>query len=290
MPRYDIVVMLNPPSLFGLPDEGWLVFGSESRDLRSVAIDPRTQNVVGHGTLSRYRAYDDRLLAKLTLNTLQLDIEDNFVRLSLDASGPDSAIHLMTQEMTRFCVLASILIGEFLTFEIVQIVEDGTAVDLGVSTPLLHGRRYNLETLRGKLTEASSLLEGLPSDRTLDQALRYFGDAGSLYDLMTDERRVRLVIPLCFLQFWKAITTIVGDPSADRDHQTRYRQFGIGQGDNGYFNRVLKPLHTIRDRFDVAHVASLDAPAFATGSDLMRCRSVAQEVIKAYAIHLRRAS
>ncbi len=86
--------------------------------------------------------------------------------------------------------------------------------------------------------------------------------------------------PICFLQFWKAIATIAGDPSRESDHQSRCRTYGFGKD---YFRDTLKPLHDMRNTFDVAHIASLADPTIVSRQDVDRCRVVASELLVAYA-------
>lgn len=288
--RYDFVFLLKPSGLFGLPDEGWTIIGNGARDVTSPVVDARTENFVGHGTLSQYRLHEDRLVATLTLNAIRFEVDDNFLRVAIEAIDRPAAQAVVHETLTRYCAFASGMLGTFLSFEVVQILEDDEPLSIPLRMTVMNVRMYNLGMLREKLTEAGSLLDGLPPDQTLDQALRYFSEAGILYNLLADDTLEKLLRPLCFLQFWKALATIVGDPSSGGDHQSRYRRFGLGAGDKGYYNRVLSPLHFVRNQFDVAHVASLNTPAFVRPSDVEQCRSVANDAIQAYVIYLRQTS
>ncbi len=288
MVHYDIVLKLTPPRLFGLPEEGMTIIEAGPRQVTSPSIDPRTENVVGHGTLSQFRHYDERLTAAFTLNAVQVTAEDNFFRVALEASDVRSAVSVTKRELSRLCAITSVLSGTFLSFDILQIVEDGDSVSMTESVPVMRVHTYDVERLQERLIKASGLLDGLPPDQRLDQALRYLTDAGTLYQLMIEGGMERLLAPFCFLQFWKALATVVGDPSNDRDHQSRYRQFGLDKADNDYYRRVLLPLHTIRNQFDVAHIASLQEPEFVIWTDVSRCRTVALEAIQAYIEFLQR--
>ena len=55
MPVYEVVATLEPPKLFGLPENGWTVIEARPGHFYSDAIDSRTGNVLEPGTLSRYR-------------------------------------------------------------------------------------------------------------------------------------------------------------------------------------------------------------------------------------------
>jgi hypothetical protein len=71
---------------------------------------------------------------------------------------------------------------------------------------------------------------------------------------------------------------IVGEPR-ERDHQSRYRRFGIA---DSFFDEEIRPLHRMRDNFDVAHLTALETPSFLTINDVFRCRSAASSVLKSY--------
>ena len=55
---------------------------------------------------------------------------------------------------------------------------------------------------------------------------------------------------LAFLQLFKALTAIVGDPSSDRDYQSRCRKLGLPKD---FWQTKAKPLYEIRNDDDVAH-------------------------------------
>lgn len=98
----------------------------------------------------------------------------------------------------------------------------------------------------------------------------------------TDEEDDRLlaITPLRFLQYWKAIAVIIGDPSRDRDHQERPKKLGLGRH---FFRQRIHPMNELRNNFDVAHVADPNAPRIVSPEQADECRRVAVEVIHAYA-------
>lgn len=49
---------------------------------------------------------------------------------------------------------------------------------------------------------------------------------------------------------FKALTAIVGDPSSDRDYQSRCRKLGLPKT---FWQEKAKPLYDIRNDDDVAH-------------------------------------
>ena len=284
MPVHEVVATLEPPKLFGLPENSWTVIEARPGHFYSDAIDSRTGNVLEPGTLSRYRDYEDRLTAALALNIMSIDAKDNVLTVRLEAGNVEEAVEAVSRDLNRFVSFAAVLLGTHLSFRLLQISQDGALVPLPRRFNWMRVHAYNLEWVKTQLLSASGQLHELPIDSRLDQALRYFAEAGSLYQLMTEYEVGRLLEPACFLQFWKAIATIAGDPSADRDHQSRCRRFGLG---TQYYEQEIRPLHGTRNSFDVAHMAPLDAPAFVRRDDVEKCRRVASELIRAYVGYLR---
>ncbi len=287
MPRYEVVVTLEPPKIFGLPEEHWTIVEAAPSHHYSPTLDFRTHNIVGHGTLSRYREYDDRLTATFVVNNIECQIDDNFLHAILEANNVSEALMLISQEIGRLCPLVSTFLGgSHLSFGILQAVQDGAPVPLSPRVTLMRVHAYNLSSLKEAILNASDMLDGLPTDERLDQALRYFVNGGTLYRLMTEQGVGQVLEAPCFLEFWKAMAKIVGDPSGEKDHQSRYKKFGL---DKEYYDRAIRPLHNIRNRFGVAHIASVDAPAVVSLKDVGQCQAVAGQVIQRYVKFLRKS-
>ena len=87
-----------------------------------------------------------------------------------------------------------------------------------------------------------------------------------------DDEALILVVPLQFLQYWKCLTAIVGDPSKDKDHQARPNTLGLGRQ---FFRSRISPLHDLRNSFDVAHVTDPNSPVVVTPTQATDCREVA---------------
>jgi len=209
-------------------------------------------------------------------------LSDNYAHVTIQALNKEAAILHINLVLSRFCALvAAMLVNAHLTYIIVQADQDGVPID--IPRPQMWGRlhRYHLDQMKSVLTASSGLLDGWIGDQRLDQGLRYFSLGGSLCEIMQDSVIMGQVLdPICFLQFWKAIATIAGDPSSESDHQSRCLTYGFGKD---YFRDTLKPLHDMRNKFDVAHIASLSDPAIVSRQDVDRCRAAASELIVAYA-------
>ena len=154
---------------------------------------------------------------------------------------------------------------------------------------MFRGTMYNLADLRTGIAHAFSLATTV--DRPLDKALAYFENALLLRDLALRvgfaSIHAGMLWALAFLQLWKSITAILGDPSRDKDHQSRYRSIGLPEG---YWKGEVEPLYRIRNDEDVAHhtldFATAGAPAEAFGKAIAVC----QRVVQAYSSTLAKSA
>ena len=86
-----------------------------------------------------------------------------------------------------------------------------------------------------------------------------------------------------YLNMWKAITAMLGDPTKDSDYQKRFRTFGLPEN---FWKDEVAPLMKVRHNFDVAHY-SLDEGAIAqVEQSFGKAGLVCKTVIGAYVRHL----
>lgn len=76
----------------------------------------------------------------------------------------------------------------------------------------------------------------------------------------TLHRRARVLtykslIASVFLNIWKAVSAVVGDPSQDADYQRRYRELSLT---DDFFQTRIESMRKLRNDYDVAHY-TLDA-------------------------------
>lgn len=278
--KYELQIQFLPPRLFGLHDEGWLVV--EAGQSASVLFNQATWSAELE---SQYRAEDRRISASFDISSMHIAIDDDKASVTLEAKTIKEALSIALPQLRRYCSILTTLIpwsGLPVTFHVIQAFEDGEPAPV-LRELKVAGFAYELNILRRQILDAGELANGLPPDSLLDQALRYFHVGEALHTLAAVSPARGVLEPLCFLQFWKALATIVGDPSRDRDHQMRFRTIGLGKGQPSYYADTLKPLHDIRNQFDVAHIASLDTPQFVSQEDVVRCRMTAAEAIQTYA-------
>ena len=138
---------------------------------------------------------------------------------------------------------------------------------------------YDLEQVRNAFHAAVQLMQGVMDETRLGRALRFFEAGGRLYDFIRWSEGGPSARAACFLEFWKALATIIGDPSNDHDYQRRPAELRLGKG---YYTRVpAKPL-TEKRNSSAAHAGSLyDEPEHLQRGH-KECRGAAVEAIQAY--------
>jgi hypothetical protein len=284
LPRYEVWLRIDPPRFFGLPEEG-------------VDVVPAGINPVFHGDFNTgrgwitledgsdpRRAEGDRLQTEFKMNGAIVRADDNIFRVSLDAPTSEEAIARSQNEIQRLVhLLTTFFPGPATSMSATpfRVTLDGLERH---KQPEVFGRLYvyDIEHMKAELLRAAALLNGMVDDPRLTMSLRYFALGDDLAELQrgwaTDEDLIRLM-PVRFLQYWKALATIVGDPSRDPDHQSRPKGLGLGRQ---FFRHQVAPLHNLRNSFGVAHIADPDASAIVSPVDVDKCRDVAAQAIVAY--------
>lgn len=289
MKRYEITFRIHPAYLFGIPSDGHDV--APASDAPQLIFDPITfeQSMSRIDGTPTIRRYDERVQATLRLNGLGLTFDDNYCTVALDSLSADAAIEYATEELNRLLQLLAMSMpgpSSRIIPEVVAVRENGRPLRKNVSDWYDFVAYDNGRTSAELLALALSL-DGLPHDKLLERALKYLtlGDAllGAAPGYAPDGQQEEIA-PLRFLQYWKALTTILGDPSRDKDHQSRPQKIGL---DRSFFRQRVNPMKVIRDKFDVAHVFDSREGRTATHSEAKECRGVAVMAIEAYLKQLR---
>lgn len=95
------------------------------------------------------------------------------------------------------------------------------------------------------------------------------------------------LISAVFLNLWKAVSTIVGDPSHDRDYQKRYKKFGF---DYQFFTSKIQLLNKLRNSYDVAHYSLDENLLKEVDANVGEAQNIAAEVLRKYREHIRNKS
>lgn len=286
--RFAVTFRISPAAVFGVPEDGVVVLPGtgETQEIVSDAIT-NTAAKVGHGTLSRYRLDIEKLDIAFAMDDAKAHIEDNFFTVSVDCDSPYRAY--LKSAATAEAVLASLSLdlGQPLTHQAVYICdENGQPFPPPLHTNLMKAVTYNLEALKDSINTAVHAAS--IHDQRLERALHYYEHALILHQTRQFVGRpgtahFHSMMAAVLLNLWKAVTTIIGEAGTDRDHQKRYREYGI---DRDFVLNEIRTLKQLRDDFDVAHY-TLDARATTElEAKYGEALSTTTEVIKKYRHHV----
>jgi hypothetical protein len=156
--------------------------------------------------------------------------------------------------VARFIQHLSVSLTRLFTCKAILITDErGGYYDIPRFVIMSSVQGYNLSLLRDKIKEAekaASLTESL-----LNKALHYYEHALFLFEnraAMTDifSPHMQYLISAAFLNLWKAVSSILGDPSCDKDYQKRYKMLGLSCD---FFRSDVEFVRKVRNSYDVAH-------------------------------------
>lgn len=262
--QFILRAKLFPSAIFGLPDGDKIVIpvgADDKTTLTSPVLDARTGKIVGYGTLSEFRKPIDAVNARKSAEKVSVELRDNFVSIKFDSLGAQEALDHATELLDRFCQCISVQAGQRVS-AFLESFEDGDGNPQPAyarkTVPLFSATTYNLKQLQGQLGVAFEW--ATVSDERAAKALFYFEHAQLLEEfsktLPLHSPHAAFSMATAFLQMFKGLVTIVGEPGVDSDHQRRAKQLGLG-GD--FWGSRVQPLCKIRNDNDVAHY-SLEKP------------------------------
>lgn len=258
MPSYRFLFRLGPPGFFGLPDGNKVVLPAQpaGTQLLGPVLDTRTGQLVSHGTLSQYRPPSQALAANIKTHGLSLSINDNFLEVITDAETAQIATDRVLPYLDLFLQSLSSMYGDRFLASLLS-TEDAHGVPQAAWTgpkavQLFQATFFNTEELQERVTVAANW--AAISDTAAKKALFYFEHACLVNEfaqtLPLTSPHAAFSRALAFLQLFKALTSIVGDPSSDRDYQSRCKRLGLAKD---FWQVKARPLYEIRNDEDVAH-------------------------------------
>ena len=227
--------------------------------------------IVDYGTLSQYRSEDEAISISTQIGSHQLEVKDNIFRLHVEADNQFDARKAAREIFDQFILHLTLQRVTLYRAKLIQLQGVGGRIypePQGNSTGFYF---YNLRKMGRGIHQAASRAD--LQEQKLQKALAYYQHAHFLYHSYFSSRRnaisyrqsgdeplysLSLAITSAYLNIWKSITTILGDPSSDRDYQSRFRTFGFPKN---YWTDEIKPLYDVRNSYDVAHY-SLNPDAF----------------------------
>jgi hypothetical protein len=284
--RYTAIFEISPTGLFGLPEGTRTILPTDAEYQSDFYIhsqaDPRPRKVAW-GSLSIYRSPEAKLDEPLDFGEVKGRITDNYASLMVEADNADEAKGKLITSIDRLLQQLALKFSVPLSYRGV-VMEDETGKRYPIRTetmPIIGLRTYNLDELRDEVRQVQAYV-GLNDDR-LDRALTYFEHAVWLFEQQSQQgdfrsRHASQVASSIFLNSWKAITTIVGDPN-EGDYQSRYRKLGL---DYNFFKNGIDKITKMRNTLDIAH-HHLDATVVEQVEEAMgEALGVAREVIARY--------
>ena len=282
-------VEIQPSGPFGVPQKGTIVVPGApggTTNMTSAPIHTGSMTQVGHGTLSRFRDEAKAIQKNLSIMDLTCRLHDNFLNISLDASRGGEAYDKIVEALDRFMKHLTLTTGELFSYKIL-FIEGENRVQYNLPRKFeIAVTMYDLDHLSNNIETAEKM--SALSDPILDKALQYYEHSMFLYDRRAKITGIlsghfRYMISEIFLNMWKAATTVVGDPTVDKDYQSRYRKLGI---DKDFFEKKIEVAHKVRNDYDVAHYRlDLDRLGEIEGNFSI-VKEVAERVIRDYREYL----
>lgn len=283
---YTATFEIDPTGIFGLPEGRRTVLPIPAQYESDLYIELPTGDrfrKVAWGSLSAYRSPESKLSEPLDFGEVKGRIEDNYVTLTVESDDADQAKAKLVNSVDRLLQHLALKYNVPLSFNGVSMKDenDNWYPIRTVRMNVVSFRAYNLDELRNEVQEVQAYV-GLDDER-LDRALTYFEHAIWLFEQRSQQgdlrsRHAAQVASTIFLNLWKAITTIVGDPD-EKDYQSRYKKLGL---DYSFFKDGIDKVTRMRNTLDVAHY-HLDPTVIAQVDQAIgEAVAVAREVIARY--------
>jgi len=272
--EFHFIFKLKPESVFGLPEGETVVFpANQVKEIVSPVVYLWAGKLISHGTLPKYREEKDKLVLERETDTVKFKFDDNFMHLWILSDNPRNALLTAIEIVDNFIHLLTLFYGirgkidesnkyassMVFTYEIV-LGEDqyGRQIPLPSSLFQIKGVGYDIEALKEQISECIECQE-LMNDSTLRKSLEYFYHALFLDSIRREiphighttatEHHMYLLSDI-ILNLYKSVSTIVGDPSKDKNYQSRYKKYGIKYE---FWKEKIERLRQIRNDWDVAH-------------------------------------
>lgn len=290
--KFKAMFEINPPGVFGLPDGTKVVVpsGPTSTEMLSDQYHVRTLARVVYGTLSRYRDENTAINEELGFGEITGTLKDNLLALNIEASSGQEAGRAAFEVVNRFTQHLTLSFITLFSYKLLYLEnEKGELVPLPKRI-LFTYTRYNLDSLRTSIKDAERRLQ--LSDTSLDKAMQYYEHALFLFTpvgKMTDvsSKHYGFIISAAFLNLWKAASTIVGDPSVDKDYQKRYARLGF---DRDFFESSIEFVRERRNSYDVAHYHVGPDYVKDIETNFGKAKKVTERILHAYCEYLEKGN
>jgi len=267
--EYYFIFRIKPEGVFGLPEENTTVIPSRIKEWISPTVDTIAGKLIGYGTLSQYRAEEEKFTLDTEVLGVGIRFNDNFMHIRILSKDWREALDKALKLVKDLIIALTLFYGvpqkkdikftasTLFTYEIVAGYDFyGRVIPLPKALYLGTARFYDIEALKTQVKSSLELLELLDDER-LRKSLEYFCHAIFLEEQRTKVLRIPgmefqqlYLLSDIILNLHKAVAVIIGDPSVDKDYQRRYREYGI---DYSFWKEKIEELRRIRNAWDVAH-------------------------------------
>lgn len=287
MAQFEFLYWLSPEGPFGIPEPGITVLPGGRQNYVGDAFDTYTGRKVSHGMQSVARWPEDKVQLEFEINDGKIQLDDNYLHITVVAESHEAASAHASVIFKRFLAAFCFHNSQFFQARLVQATRDGTL--LPEMMWLAKVTIYSLDRIRNSASAAAQWSRQSLRDRRLGLALEYFNRA--LY-LRLSQMEARLDLPFlwgassllgeAFLNYWKAITSVLGDPVQEgRRFQSFYKKIGLNRD---FMLSEIERLKEIRNDYDVAHSLKETAPLDLniTDVDINLAERCAKRVIEDY--------
>lgn len=248
-------------------------------------IDTHANCIVAHPTLPKYREKPIEVTANMP--EAGVSISDNFLRVIVQADTDAAAAERASRVCDRVLLAISRRTTQHLHARFVGASNNDENRPLHQPMMLRLGRwrMYDLTALEAGIRTALS--DCARTDDALERASAYFYHALFLADILDRERtdsfgssfHVYYLLGEATLHFHKAVSAILGDPSSDRDYQSRFRLLGMSRD---LWERA-ETMRKARNDHDIAHYSATPQQMDTMWKNFHAGHEVATAVLKAYA-------
>lgn len=288
--KFTLSAQLSPSGPFGVPQDKYTVVPTEPRrEFHGPVLDTRLGKIVGYGSMSAYRGDGEAIRETLKVDKFEVRLSDNYVFIEVESDDNRDALSQCQEFLDRFLIQLSVRLRRSFSYEILGLTdEQNQRYSTPVVMHLINTTTYNLDQLRQAIHAAAEASKSL--DDRLDRASQYFEHAIFLYEKRQEltrpgTRHYSALISSVFLSLAKAATILVGDPSRDRDHQRRYKKFGL---DCDFYKNKIKRVLDLRDDYDVAHYDLTGRRAEVIEQNYGEALETTSTILARYSEHLKR--
>jgi hypothetical protein len=281
---------ISPPGVFGLEEPHTTVTPPTSKRVPlGLILDTKEGKVIDRSReSSTYRKEGDKINLSLSLGGTCCRVLDNIITLAVEAEDYGEAYGKACSLVNVF--LQHLAARQGLPFKARTLRVEGAqgSYPVPMHVPLGSLRVYNLAKLAKDIKDVESSWSC--SDERLARAIEYFEHALLLFEiarglLHCSAGHYGLCISESFLNLWKCVTSIVGDPSKRKDtYRTRCDQLGLDEAEKQALTRITR----LRNDYDVAHYSLSPDRIRVVQQEFGKAARIASGIVCQYSQHLRK--